>query len=101
MKEPTMKEVLELVSFERDENGKLQVLNVRGHIGRYVLGNVGSVNGHIGSVGGNVRHVFGNVQCVHGNIGMVHGNVSDVFGTIWGTSSDILRDEVVKLNQKP
>jgi hypothetical protein len=79
MEKPTINEVLELVSFRRDKDGKLFVRDVHGN-----------VNGHI----------YGYVQCVHGNIGMVHGNVSDVFGTIWGTSSDILRDEVVKQNQK-
>lgn len=79
MKEPTMEEVLELVSFERDENGKLQIYNVCGHV---------------------CGHVCGNIRYVYGNIGMVHGNVSDVFGTIWGTSRDILRDNVVKQNKK-
>ena len=48
--EVTIKEVLELVQFTRDENGKLCVSNV-----------VGNVEGNVwGSVGGNVK---GSVKC--------------------------------------
>ncbi len=63
MKEPTMKEVLELVSFERDENGKLQICDVNGDV-------LGDVNGDVyGEVGGDVLgNVFGNVRHVCGKI---------------------------------
>jgi hypothetical protein len=49
MKEPTMKEVLELVEFVRDETGALKVCNVR----RSIWGNVGGIIW--GSVGGTVK----------------------------------------------
>jgi outer membrane lipoprotein SlyB len=48
MKEPTMEEVLKLVTFRRDGDGELYVVCVRGNIGGWVLGNVcGSVGGTI------------------------------------------------------
>jgi len=67
MKEPTIQEVLELVSFERDANGTLYVIGVRGS----VWGSVeGSVRGNVlGSVSGDVKD----------NVG---GNV---FGSVWGS----------------
>jgi|11_taG_2_1085331.scaffolds.fasta_scaffold123881_2 hypothetical protein len=60
MKEPTIEEIKELVFFERDDNGKLQV---------------GIVNGDIGLVRGNVIGVYGNVSVVGGNVRIVSGNV--------------------------
>lgn len=49
-----MKEVFELVSFERDENGKLQICDV--------FGDVYNVRGSVfGNVKGDVRNVFGDV----------------------------------------
>ena len=82
MKEPTIQEVLALVSFKRDANGSLVINDVFG----YVLGNVlGNVSGDVeGNVGGNV---FGNIGGgVGGNVrGNVCGHVGrDVKGTISG-----------------
>ena len=111
MKEPTLEEVLKLVRFRRDENGKLQVSDVNGNVQGDVLGSVwgsvsddvsgnvwgnvwGNVHGDVGNVWGSVH---GNVGIVHGNVGIVRGDVSDVFGTAWGISSNILRDKVVEL----
>ena len=56
MKEPTMEEVLELVEFERGENGDLFIVDVKGIV-------LGSVKGFVGGfVGGCVgRGVRGNV----------------------------------------
>ena len=56
MKEPTMEEVLERVTFKRYTNGTLYVISVRGNVRGNVLGYVsGSVEGSVGgSVGGNV-----------------------------------------------
>ena len=64
MEKPTIEEVLELVSFERDEDGNLQIYNVCGNVRGSVCGSV-----H-GSVHGNVRiSVCGNVGCdVWGNV---------------------------------
>ena len=68
MEKPTIEEVLELVSFERDENGKLRILSVLGHVRGNVLGNVfGSVRGNVlgnvlGSVRGSVRGSVHNVS---------------------------------------
>ena len=91
MKEPTLEEVLKLVSFRRDESGKLQVSDVHDDI----WGDVGNVWGSVGNVHGNVHgRVHGSV---YGNVGIVRGDVSDVFGTVWGISSNILRDKVVEL----
>jgi len=75
MKEPTLEEVLELVSFWRDGDGELHVHNVDGCV--------------LGDVKGNV----------YGDVGIVHGNVSDVFGTVWGISSNKVRDKVVELKK--
>ena len=69
MKEPTIEEIKELVFFERDDNGKLQV---------------GIVNGDIGLVRGNVIGVYGNVSVVGGNVRIVSGNVNDVYGDVKG-----------------
>lgn len=70
MKKPTIEEVLKLVTFGRDEDGKLFVRFVEGHVYFDVRGAVG---GHVtGSVKGNV---MGNVE------GDVGGNV---LGTING-----------------
>lgn len=64
MNEPTIQEVLGTVTFERDGDGVLYVVGVRGN----VWGNVeGCVRGNVlGAVSGNVDgniggHVFGNV----------------------------------------
>ena len=62
MKEPTMEEVLELVRFSRDDDGKLHVSNVYGDV----------------------------LISVHGDVGIVHGNVNlsvhgSVFGDVWGS----------------
>jgi hypothetical protein len=71
MKEPTMEEVLELVSFKRDESGELHVCNV--------FGCLESVEGSIyGDVHGNVH---GSVGYVYGSVGNVGG---DVLGNVWG-----------------
>ena len=71
MKEPTIKEVLELVSFRRDDDGKLYVRNV--------YGDVGNVHGNVhGWIDGNVGNVHGDVSQVGGDIGTVGGNV-DMF----------------------
>lgn len=70
MKEPTIDEVLKLVTFGRDEDGKLFVSFVEGHVYFDVRGAVG---GHVtGSVKGNV---MGNVHgCVSGNVyGTING----------------------------
>ena len=73
MNEPTIQEVLGTVSFERDGDGVLYVVGVRGNVWGNVEGNVrgsivGSVNGNVdGNVGG---HVFGNV------CGSVEGTIS-------------------------
>ena len=73
MKEPTIQEVLELVSFKRDANGSLVINDVFGYVAGSVLGNV--YGGVEGNVGGNV---FGNVSGdVEGN---VWGNVRGVVG---------------------
>ena len=75
MKEPTMEEVLELVSFRRDESGKLQISNV--------FGGLESVEGSIyGDVHGNIH---GSVGYVYGSVGYVGGNVlGDVKGKVFG-----------------
>jgi hypothetical protein len=60
MKEPTIKEILELVDFERDTHGVLRIKTVKntvwGDVGSNVLGNVvGSVYGDVeGDVKSNV-----------------------------------------------
>ena len=60
MKNPTIKEILELVEFGRSADGKLFVSYIHGNVMGDVDGNVngniwGSVEGHIdGSVAGNV-----------------------------------------------
>jgi outer membrane lipoprotein SlyB len=84
MKEPTMEEVLELVSFRRDADGKLQISNVYGGV-KSVHGNIygdvhGNVHGSVGDVGGNVLgDVGGNV------LGDVGGDVlCDVKGDVLG-----------------
>ncbi len=61
MKEPTMEEVLELVSFERDDAGNLFVENVMGSVYGSVGGDVvRNVMGHVwGDVGGDV---YGSVR---------------------------------------
>jgi outer membrane lipoprotein SlyB len=74
MNEPTMEEVLELVSFERNGDGTLYLIGVRGS----VWGNVeGSIKGNVlGYVSGYVEgNVWGNV------CGFVGGSVG---GTIDG-----------------
>ena len=66
MKEIAIKEVLELVEFERSDDGKLFI--------SYIKGNV------MGDVDGNLEgHVWGSIKgCVNGNIG------ENVWGTING-----------------
>lgn len=70
MKEPTMKEVLKLVEFERDAFDKLYVKNVNGYVRGSVKGDV------VGDVCGDV---WGNVD------GSVKG---DVCGDVWGNVGD-------------
>jgi len=73
MNEPTIKEVLELVTFERDANGTLYVLDVFGYVAGSVLANVG------GTVWGNVcGSVEGNIGgCVGGDVeGEVKGEIN-------------------------
>jgi outer membrane lipoprotein SlyB len=65
MKEPTMLEVLELVTFERLSDGGLSVREVWCDVQGNVRGNIcGSVTGNVcGSIEGNVwGNVWGNVQ---------------------------------------
>ena len=84
MKEPTMKEVLALVSFKRNSlDGSLVIDDVFGYVAGNVLGNV-----H-GNVKGNVwRNVCGTVEGdIKGNVwGNVCGSVSGVVGgSVLGT----------------
>lgn len=73
MEKPTIEEVLELVSFERDENGKLQICDIFGDVKGYVYGNVRYVSGSVHNVRGNVLgNVFGSV------LGSVRGSVHNV-----------------------
>ncbi len=66
MEKPTIEEVLELVSFRRDEDGKLYVRNVYGNLSN-VHGNVyGDVDGNVG--GSVLGSVYGNVRYVRGKI---------------------------------
>jgi hypothetical protein len=69
----TLEEVLELVEFERDANGVLRVLHVRG--------DVDFVGGDVGRVGGDVVRVGGDVIRVGGDVGRVRGYV-------WGVVKD-------------
>jgi hypothetical protein len=82
MKEPTIQEVLALVTFERDANGSLVINDVFGYVSGSVLG---AVNGDVGgNIGG---HVFGNIEGnVFGIVGRdICGPVNgDVCGTIKG-----------------
>ena len=82
MKEPTIQEILSVVSFKRDANGSLVINDVFGYVSGSVLGNVsGDVEGNVGG------NVFGNVSGdVEGNVrGNVCGHVGrDVKGTISG-----------------
>ena len=57
MKKPTMEEVLKLVRFERDEDGKLVVASVKGCIEGDVMGSIyGKVWGDVGKdVAGYIR----------------------------------------------
>jgi hypothetical protein len=66
MKEIEIKEVLELVEFERSDDGKLFISYIRGNV--------------MGDVDGNLEgHVWGSIKgCVNGNIG------ENVWGTING-----------------
>ena len=77
MKEPTIQEVLELVSFERNEDDVLFVRDVRDSVWGSVKGTVwGNVCDNVwGDVRGNVR---GNVcERVEGDIvGMVFGTIN-------------------------
>ena len=76
----SIEEVLELVSFTRDSEGRLRVLNVYGDVGNVF----GSVEGDVeGDVGGDVGDVRGDV---HGSV------IGDVGGTVYGS--------VNKLRQK-
>ncbi len=80
MKEPTMEEVLELVSFKRDADGKLYISIV------------------YGSVYGRVRgSVFGDVGNVHGSVGNVGGSVGDVGGDVYGDVKGKVRGKVLNL----
>ena len=86
MEEPTMEEVLELVEFERNADGRLRVRMVYGNVCGSVIGNVwgdvqGCVRGSVcADVGGNVKgSVWANVY------GSVFGSVKgDVLGNVWG-----------------
>jgi hypothetical protein len=61
MKEPTMEEVLKLVTFDRDEDGELFVRSVAGSVWGSVGGTVsGTVLGNVyGNVGGTVEGTIG------------------------------------------
>ena len=64
MKEPTMEEILEIVSFWRTDEGKLQVCEIKGNILNNVYGNVcGEVKGDVAVVRGRVRgRVYGDTK---------------------------------------
>jgi len=93
MKEPTMLEVLELVTFERLSDGGLSVREVWCDVQGNVRGNIcGSVTGNVcGSIEGSViGNVWGDVQgCVKGDVwANVHGYVrGDVWGYVQGKIS--------------
>ena len=79
MKEPTIQEVLEIVSFKRDANGSLVIKDVLGYVSGNVCGNVwGDVEGSVG--GSVVLDVEGNV---YGNVG--RSVLGDVFGAVGGS----------------
>ena len=61
MKEPTIEEVLELVSFKRYESGELYINNVNGNVWGKVCGGVEKVEGNVGQVDGDVGDVGGKV----------------------------------------
>ena len=85
MEKPTIEEVLELVSFDRDQNGKLMV--------KEVYGDVNLVIGSVGSVYGNASVVNGNVSIVNGNVRKVKGRVREVCGNAIKYDKNILGDE--------
>lgn len=71
MKKPTLKEIAELVTLDRDRYGSLYIKEVNHHVYGNVIGDVlGDVGGHItGNVGGDVDgQIMGDVTCVHGDI---------------------------------
>jgi hypothetical protein len=86
----SIEEVLELVTFTRNSEGRLRIVNVLGDVGGDVVGNVrgyviGNVRGDVyGDVVGNVRgDVVGYVGGYVG--GSVYGNVrGDVVGSVGG-----------------
>jgi hypothetical protein len=73
MEKPTIEEVLELVSFERDKNGKLRIFSVRGDVS-LVIGSVTDIYGNAMTVNGNVSIVNGNVRKVKGRVRQVCGH---------------------------
>ena len=78
MKEPTMEEVLELVSFKRDESGELHVKDVYGGLER-VFGSI------YGDVYGNVHGSVGSVKVSVVDVGYVGGDVlGNVHGKVYG-----------------
>lgn len=98
---PTIKEMLELVSFTQNEHGKWQIHSVHGDVAAEVLGSVrGNVCGDIhkdvyGSIGGFV------CGSVHGDVdkdvnGSVHGKV---FGKINGRNWQSIESPMEKLGR--
>lgn len=85
MEKPTMREVLELVSFERDKDGKLIIFSVRGDVS-LVIGNVTDIYG-------NAMIINGNVSIVNGNVRKVKGRVRQVCGHANKYDKNILEDE--------
>jgi len=95
MKEPTMKEVLELVRFYRDKTGLLHISLVRGDVKGCVYGNVwgavwGDVGGDIsGEVGGSIA---GSVGVSIG--GTVKGTIS---GRKWEFAEEPPKEKAIRL----
>jgi hypothetical protein len=73
MKTPTIQEILSVVTFNRDANGRLVINDVYGYVSGSVMGNVrGNVKGNIGG-------------CVWGSVeGDVQGGVKgEISGCKW------------------
>ena len=75
----TLEEVLEVLQFERDADGKLRVITLVCDAD-LIIGDVGCIKGNVGDVLGTIeRDVVGNVK------GSVRGSVwGDVWDDVWG-----------------
>jgi hypothetical protein len=77
MEEPTIREILKLVGFERNPLGVLRIKTVKDDVLGNIYGNV------FGDVRGNVKGDVWN--CVEGSVGdCVGGNVGNVLGDVGG-----------------